>query len=341
MTLVGIRDVSSGRRATNAARRGFAVYATPAVSHGLPASAIPVHARLDDLLEQIDVVVDCAPAGTAAKILKRYGAAGVRAVLQTGGTQAAAAPPFLAEVNYESVVGLPATRVVSSDTAAVVRTLGVLRRAGLLARASGTLAGRCGRCANALGRRVSDARIRTLARARDAQELAPDLNVTLAEADAPHARCHLHSWRVELARRSTPDAVLGALCAAPRVVVARMCDGILAELMCDVGCLDGELGSVVVWEDLLAVQGHEAFFACQVFDEGTVVRENIDAIRALTGTVRDGAESMRLTDEALGTGPAFLSPSADREAARRRQGSRLLRGSTSSAAGAGPRPAIA
>jgi len=318
MTLAGIRDVSSGRRARDAERRGFAVYAAPA---GRDAAPVPVQARLEDLLAEVDVLVDCTP---TPRNLKRCRGAAVKTVVQTDGAPVAPAAPFLAAANYERVVGLQAARVASSDTAALVRTLGALGRAGLLARASGSFGGRwrCGR-AHEPRHDAAARRIRAAADLRDAGELVPGVEATLADVDGRDTRCHVHTWRAELTRPATRDEVLDALRAAPRVAVARMCDGILAELMCDLGCLDGQLGDVVVWEDLVAVEGAEACFTCQVFDEGLLVRETIDAVRALAGHVPEGRESMRLTDDALGATPAFLVSPAEREATRRRRAFRL------------------
>ncbi len=45
----------------------------------------------------------------------------------------------------------------------------------------------------------------------------------------------------------------------------------------------------------------------QVYNEAIVVPENVDAIRALVGTVNDGQESIRITDEALGMRRDFLA----------------------------------
>jgi glyceraldehyde-3-phosphate dehydrogenase (NAD(P)) len=57
---------------------------------------------------------------------------------------------------------------------------------------------------------------------------------------------------------------------------------------------------------VLAVQGREAFYTYQVFNEAIVVPETIDAVRALAGHVKDGAESIALTDRALGVRRDFL-----------------------------------
>jgi glyceraldehyde-3-phosphate dehydrogenase (NAD(P)) len=50
------------------------------------------------------------------------------------------------------------------------------------------------------------------------------------------------------------------------------------------------------------------YYTYQVYNEAIVVPESIDAIRALVGTVKDGDESMRITDEAMGMRREFLAP---------------------------------
>jgi glyceraldehyde-3-phosphate dehydrogenase (NAD(P)) len=63
---------------------------------------------------------------------------------------------------------------------------------------------------------------------------------------------------------------------------------------------------VAIWEDVLTVEGNEAYYTYQVYNEAIVVPETIDAIRALTGIVKDGRESMRITDETMGIKQDFL-----------------------------------
>jgi glyceraldehyde-3-phosphate dehydrogenase (NAD(P)) len=91
-----------------------------------------------------------------------------------------------------------------------------------------------------------------------------------------------------------------------------MSDGIVAlnstiELMKDLGRPRGDMWEVALWEDVLTVIGNEAYFTYQVYNEAIVIPENIDAIRALMGTVKDGRESIRITDEALGMRRDFLA----------------------------------
>jgi glyceraldehyde-3-phosphate dehydrogenase (NAD(P)) len=146
----------------------------------------------------------------------------------------------------------------------------------------------------------------------DAQTVVPDLDVVTIAAKAAHTQTHNHYWVVEMTREASRDEVLDAFRAAPRIAFIRMQDGIVAlnstiELMKDLGRPRGDMWEVALWEDVLTVQGNELFYTYQVYNEAIVTPENIDAIRALAGTVTDGRESIRITDEALGMRKDFLA----------------------------------
>ncbi len=145
----------------------------------------------------------------------------------------------------------------------------------------------------------------------DAQTVAPDLDVVTIATKAAHTQTHSHYWVVELTRAASREEVLDAFRAAPRVAFIRASDGIVAlnstiELMKDLGRPRGDMWEVALWEDILTVNGNEAYYTYQVYNEAIVVPENIDAIRALTGIVKVGAESMRITDETMGLRKEFL-----------------------------------
>ena len=59
----------------------------------------------------------------------------------------------------------------------------------------------------------------------------------------------------------------------------------------------------------LRVDGNELYYTYTVDNQAIVVPENIDAIRALTGTVDDGGESIRRTDRAVGVRQDFVRSS--------------------------------
>ncbi|MCR4298647.1 MAG: type II glyceraldehyde-3-phosphate dehydrogenase [Gallionella sp.] len=78
------------------------------------------------------------------------------------------------------------------------------------------------------------------------------------------------------------------------------------ELMRDLGRPRGDMWEVALWEDVLTVNGAECYFTYQVDNQSIVIPENIDAIRALSGVVRDGQESIQMTNEALGIKRYFI-----------------------------------
>ena len=320
MELSGVSDVVTDYRIKTAATLDLPVYASSSESlTRMHTAGLPVRGTLDDLIHEVDAVVDCTPKGIAAKNLERYRAAGVKAVLQGGEKHDVTGHSFVAQANYATALGRDATRVVSCNTTATVRTLGALKNGGLLKKARGVLIRRAtdpweADHSGIMNTVVPEARIPSH-QGPDAKTVLPDLDVVTMAAKAAHTQCHLHYWVVELTRPASRDEVLAAFRAAPRVAFVNINDGIVAlnstiELMRDLGRPRGDLWEVALWADVLNVEGREAFYTYQVFNEAIVVPESIDAIRALTGIVTDAAESIALTDDALGIRHDFFTGAA-------------------------------
>lgn len=145
----------------------------------------------------------------------------------------------------------------------------------------------------------------------DARTVIPDLDVVTIAVKAPHNSSHLHTWWVELTRPATRDEVLAAFRAAPRIAFVRSSDGLVAlnstvELMADLGRPRGDLWEVALWEDVLSVDGDQAYYTYQVFNQAIVIPETIDAIRALSGIETDPQVSMARTDASLGLQRDFI-----------------------------------
>ncbi len=145
----------------------------------------------------------------------------------------------------------------------------------------------------------------------DAKTVRPELDVVTIAAKAAHTQTHNHFWTLQLTRPVSREEVLAALGAAPRIAFIRMADGLTAlnttvELMRDLARPRGDMWEVALWEDVLSVEGDEAYLTYQVGNEAIVVPETVDAIRALSGAVTDGATSIAMTDEVLGVRQAFL-----------------------------------
>ena len=317
MELVGISDVVTDYRLKAATVLALPVYAAlPERMAEMRAAGIPVRGDLDDLLGRVDVVIDCTPKGIAAKNLERYRAAGVKAIFQGGEKHSLTGHSFVAQANYESALGRDATRVVSCNTTSIVRTLTALRDAALLKKARGVLIRRAtdpweSDHSGIMNTIVPEDTIPSH-QGPDARTVVPDLDVVTIAAKAAHTQSHNHYWVVELSRPADREEVLAAFRAAPRIAFVRMGDGIIAlnstlELMKDLGRPRGDMWEVALWEDVLTVDGAELYYTYQVDNQAIVVPETIDAIRALTGAVTDGAESIRMTDQALGLRRDFVT----------------------------------
>lgn len=313
MELVGVAEDATDRLRV-AAVLGIPVYsATADAADAMRDAGLAVAGDLDDLLARVDAVVDCGPKHVGAASLPRYRAAGVKAVLQGGENHAATGHSFVAQANYASAVGRDATRVVSCNTVGIVRVLGALRDAGLLARARGVLVRRApepweSQLGGAMNTVLPEPAIPSH-HGPDTQTVLPDLDVVTIAAKAAHIQTHTHYWVLELTREAGRGEVLDALRAAPRIAFIRMGDGPPAldtsvEVMRGLG-RPRTAWEVAVWADALAVGGAEAYVACQVYNKAIVVPESIDAVRALTGIVADGAESIRRTDDTLGMRAGF------------------------------------
>lgn len=316
MRLVGVADVAADWRIQTATVLGIPVYAADGdAGDRMRQAGLPVAGEFDDLIGLADCVVDCGPKGMGATNLPCYRAAGIKAVLQGGEKHETTGHSFVAQANYASARGLDTTRVVSCNTTAIVRVLGALREVGLLRRGRGVLVRRAtdpweSHLGGVMNTVVPEAAIPSH-QGPDAATVLPGLDVVTMAAKAAHTQSHNHYWVIELTRAAGRDEVLDALRAAPRIAFIRMRDGLTAlnttvELMKDLGRPRGDMWEVAVWEDVLTVNGREAYLTCQVYNEAIVVPETIDAIRALTGAVTDGAVSIGRTDRSLGMRREFL-----------------------------------
>jgi glyceraldehyde-3-phosphate dehydrogenase (NAD(P)+) (phosphorylating) len=316
MELIGVADVVTDYRIKTAAVLGLDIFA--ALSNTAPvmrAAGIPIAGTLEDLLRDVDVVADCTPKNIGAANKPLYERAGVKVIYQGGESHALTGHSFVAQANYETAVGRTSTRVVSCNTTSIVRTLGALKKDGLLKRARGTLIRRASDPWEAhldgIMNTVIPEKTIPSHQGPDARTVDPELDVVTIAVKAAHTSSHLHTWWVELTRSASKEEVLAAFRGAPRIAFIRMNDGVAAlnstiELMSDLGRRRGDLWEVALWEDVLTVKGNEAYYTYQVFNQAIVIPETIDAMRALTGVEQQGQRSIQKTDQALGMMKEFL-----------------------------------
>ncbi|GFZ93869.1 type II glyceraldehyde-3-phosphate dehydrogenase [Nesterenkonia alkaliphila] len=315
MELAGTADITSDWRIAPAACRIPIYAATDEAQHTMLASGIPVQGSLDELLDSSDIVVDSTPKHVAAKNIERYRSAGLKFVLQGGESHQTTGHSFVAEANYQSALGRESTRVVSCNTTSIVRVLGALDNANLLQKARGVLFRRAtdpweSHLGGIMNTVVPEDKIPSH-QGPDAQTVMPDLDIITIAAKSSHTQTHNHYWTLHLTREASTTEVLQALQKDSRIAFIRMSDGLSAlnstvELMRDIGRPRGDMWEVAIWEDLVTVNGNEAYLTYQVCNEAIVVPDTIDAIRALDGRVEDAESSIRITDQSLGMRQDFL-----------------------------------
>jgi len=318
MEVVGICDLSPDYRLRIAEGLGLPLFAPGKEARTtLEAAGFGVEGLLADLLAAADVVVDCTPKKVGAAYAEAYRKAGAKHIFQGGEKHSLTGHSFVAEANYETAIGRDSTRVVSCNTTATVRILHALDSSNLLARARGVLLRRAtdpweshqGGIMNTI---VPEGSVPSH-QGPDAKTVLPDLDVVTMACKVPETLGHLHYWYIEMTRPASRMEVLDALRRQPRVAMARAADGLgalnaIEELVNDLGRPRNDLWEVVVWEDILTVQGCELFLCNQVDNQAIVIPETVDAIRALAGAEPSGAASIARTDAALGVLKDFHQP---------------------------------
>lgn len=310
MALVGVSDVATDWRIRDLGEKGLMLFAAASeFVEPMKEAGLDVAGTLDELLGQIDLVVDCTPKKFGATNAPRYREAGVKFIVQGGEKHELTGHSFVAEANYETAVGRDSTRVVSCNTTSIVRTLTALKQAGLLRKARGTVMRRAAdpweTHLNGIMNTLVPEPLIPSHQAPDAQTVDPDLDVVTIAVKVPETLGHLHAWNVQLARPADRQEVLDALRSSSRIATVCMDEGMTAvntvkELMLDLRRPFANLYEVALWEDLLTVQGDEAFYAYMVDNQAIVIPETIDAIRALTSLEAHGPASIEKTNASLG-----------------------------------------
>ena len=71
------------------------------------------------------------------------------------------------------------------------------------------------------------------------------------------------------------------------------------EMARDIGRKWGDLHEIFVWEDGIKLVGDTLYYFQAIHQESDVIPENVDAIRALTGSEADWRASVAQTDAAI------------------------------------------
>lgn len=311
MEVVGVTKTRPSVEAHLAWEKGYPLYVAKETSlEAFQEGGIRVEGTLEDLVEKVDVIVDCSPGKVGATYRPLYEKAGVRAIFQGGEKASVAEVSFNAYANYDDAWGKKFVRVVSCNTTALVRTLYPLHKeigvdevqAVMIRRAADPWDSSKGPI-NAIEPSLK----LPSHHGPDVQTVIPDLNIYTMAVKVPTTIMHLHSVIVKLSRETTEEEVLSLWKRYRRIAFASGAMGVsstakVMEIARDMIRPRGDMYETVLWEDGVRVVGGRTLYYYQaVHQESDVVPENVDAIRALF-QMMEKEESIRVTDSTLGIG---------------------------------------
>ena len=310
MEIVGVVKTRPSFEARIAIERGFPLYAAAKENlEDFKKSKIETAGTLEDLLDRADIVIDATPGDTGEEYKKLYEKHGVKAIWQGGEEHELTGFSFNSEANYDEALGREFARVVSCNTTGLVRVLYALDTAHGVRKARVTLMRRAADPndiktgpINAL---ILDPIKLPSHHGPDVNSILPDIDITTMAVKTSTTLMHLHALNIELKNKCAEDDVIQVFKNRPRIRLVSSKDRIKStaeamEFAKDLGRPRGDMWENVVWKDSISINKGELYFFQAIHQESDVVPENVDAIRAMLELEKDGDNSIKKTNRALG-----------------------------------------
>jgi glyceraldehyde-3-phosphate dehydrogenase (NAD(P)) len=311
MDLVGVAKTSPNFEAQAAIANGYDLYAAvPERRERFDEAGMPVAGDLDALVEAADAIVDATPSGIGAQNRETYEKHDTPAIYQGGEDADVADTSFNARANYKDAEGADHVRVVSCNTTGLSRLLAPLREEYGVAKSRVTLVRRGGDPGQSSRGPINDILPDPVSlpshHGPDVKTIFPDISIDTLGLKVPSTLMHMHSVNVTLEEDTDPEAVKQLLADESRLFLVPEEAGIdgtgkLKEFALDAGRSRGDIWENCIWAESVAVRGRDLYLFQAIHQESDVVPENVDAIRAVTGTAGKAA-SIATTDETLGMG---------------------------------------
>jgi glyceraldehyde-3-phosphate dehydrogenase (NAD(P)) len=311
MEVIGVSKTSVSAEAYVAKERGYPLYiADIGKRESFEKAGIPVAGDVEEMIKKADIVVDATPGGVGAKNKPIYELYKKKAIFQGGEDHEVAGTSFNAHANYKEAIGKQFVRVVSCNTTGLVRVIHALDQAFGVEKVRAVMVRRGGD-PDDIKRGPIDAIVLNPAtipshHGPDVQTVLPDINIVTLAMLVPTTFMHMHTVQADLVEETTRDAVLEVFRKHSRIGLVTKATKItsnaqLREYTQDLGRPRTDLWENGIFEESVSVLDGKEFYCFQaIHQEADVIPENIDAIRAMMGTVTDPEESIRMTNEALG-----------------------------------------
>ncbi|WP_255168962.1 type II glyceraldehyde-3-phosphate dehydrogenase [Natrononativus amylolyticus] len=311
MEVLGVAKTRPNFEAETAIEKGYPLYAAIEERADQFAEAgLEIAGPVDDLVDEADVVVDATPSGIGAENRTLYEEYDTPALYQGGEDAAVADVSFNARSNYAESVDADHVRVVSCNTTGLSRVVAPLEETYGIEKVRATLVRRGGDPGQTSRGPINDILPNPVTvpshHGPDVNTIFPDLDIDTLGMKVPATLMHMHSLNVTLEEGVEAAAVRELFADESRLFLipetaAIDGSGKLKEYALDAGRPRGDLWENCIWEESISTVGNDLYLFQGIHQESDVVPENVDAIRAVTGTA-DAEESMETTDETLGIG---------------------------------------
>ncbi len=309
MRVIGVSKVSLNAEAYVAQERGYPLYlADLAKKPSFDKVGIPISGDVPSMLREADIVVDATPGGIGAKNKALYEREGIKAIFQGGEDHEVAGFSFNSDCNYAQALGRQFVRVVSCNTTGLCRLINTMDKAYGVQNVHAVMVRRGADPAEIkkgpVDAIVLDPPTVPSHHGPDVQTVLPHIHITTMATIVPTTFMHVHAVKMDLKKAATREDVIKRIVAHSRLGLIRAGTAIkstaeLKEFILDLGRPRADMWENGIFEASITARGDELFMFQAIHQESVVVVENIDAIRAMAGEVKDADASIRMTNKAL------------------------------------------
>ena len=310
MEIIGVVKTRPTFEANVAVDRGFDLYTSSSDKTGAFTKAgIEISGTLEELLDKVDLVVDCTPGGVGASYKELYEKYGIKAIWQGGEDHELAGFSFNSEANYNDAIGRDFTRVVSCNTTGLTRALYPLDQTYGIKKSRVTLMRRAADPGNIKSGPINAIIPNPISlpshHGPDVNSILPHIEIATVAVKLSTTIMHFHALNVEMNKDFEPDDIIDLYAGRPRIRFVSGDQNInstaeVMELARDLGRSRSDMFENVIWKDSISKYHGELYFFQAIHQESDVVPENIDAIRAMCELESDGAKSIEETNKTMG-----------------------------------------
>ena len=311
MEVLGVAKTRPNFEAETAIDKGFPLYAAVEErEHLFDEAGLEIAGPVEDLVDEADVVVDATPSGIGAQNKELYEEYDTPALYQGGEDADLVDVSFNARSNFAEAADADHVRVVSCNTTGLSRVIAPLREAYGVEKVRATLVRRGGDPGQTDRGPINDILPNPVTipshHGPDVETIFDDLDIDTLGMKVPATQMHMHSLNITLEEEVDADDVRELFADESRLflIPERMNidgSGKLKEYALDAGRPRGDLWENCIWEESISTVGNDLYLFQGIHQESDVVPENVDAIRAVTGSA-DAEESIEKTNETLGVG---------------------------------------